>query len=99
MILLRFNLSDRHRRYSFCIQLLKCRHISAALIHRQFDKDMGVRHHLIEEALGSCRSVLSSQQEVDRLAFLVDRPMQIFQGALTLMYVSSIRQLFSTARL
>jgi hypothetical protein len=46
------DLPDRDRNFPFRIQLLKCRLVGAALVHRHRVGGIGVPHRFLEEALG-----------------------------------------------
>jgi hypothetical protein len=76
-----FDLPNRDRDFAFLVQLHQCCLVGAALVHRYLVGHSVVPDGLLEEAPGGGCITLGSQQEVDRLALLVDCPIQILPGA------------------
>jgi hypothetical protein len=76
-----FDLPNRDRYFAFLVQLLHRCLVGAALVHRYLVGHSVVPYGLLEKAPGGGRITLGSQQKVDRLALLVDCPIQVFPGA------------------
>lgn len=94
-----FALANLDRPFTIGIDRFERGEIGAAFVNRH-----GVRFTvLIDRFLKippDCRLVtMGPQQEINRVACLVDRAYKYFHCPLTLMYVSSMRQLLPTGRL
>jgi hypothetical protein len=76
-----FDLPNPDRYVAFLVQLLQRCLVGAALVHRYLVRHSVVPYGLLEEAPSGGCITLGSQQEVDRLALLVDRSIQILPGA------------------
>jgi hypothetical protein len=79
-----FNLPNPDRYFAFLVQLLQRCLVSAALVHRYLVGHRVVPYDLLEGAPGGGCISLGSQQEIDRLALLVDGSIQILPGAVDL---------------
>lgn len=79
-----FDLPNRDRYFAFLVQLPQRCLVGAALVHRDLARHSIVPYGLLEEAPGGGCITLGRQQKVDRLALLVDCPIQILPGAVNL---------------
>ena len=62
--------------------LIDGRFIGTTFIHRHFLGDMVIAHSLVEEAHRSSFITLGGQQEIDRVADLINGAVELFPGAL-----------------
>ena len=77
-----FRLSNDKGQRCIFDDLIDGRFIGTTFIHRHFLGDMVIAHSLVEEAHRSSFITLGGQQEIDRVAGLIDGAIQIFPGAL-----------------